>query len=222
VQRGLHGDQRVDSTRGDGEADGVGVRRGRAGDGQGWPSGSGKADVDRNQTVRTQELRDDRVLGTEAVAEVEHDAAGRSSDKEECCAVWDLRLPGSRVLLRGVHRTHHGRELPDEGRADRFRFEPKMDGWRCLAIRRAGDRVELQSRQHRPLTGYFPEIVAAVLAQLPPATVLDGELVVCRDGRLEFPALQHRIHRARGAAEPCTFVAFDVLALAGRDLRGLP
>jgi len=61
-----------------------------------------------------------------------------------------------------------------------------------------------------------------VLAQLPPGTVLDGELVVCRDGRLEFTALQHRIHRAAGTGEPCTFVAFDVLASAGRDLRGLP
>ena len=79
-------------------------------------------------------------------------------------------------------------------------FEPKWDGFRCLVFK-DGDEVELTSRNTKPLTRYFPEVVAAVREQLPPRCVLDGELFVAlptEDGgdRLEFETLQERIHPA--------------------------
>ena len=105
-------------------------------------------------------------------------------------------------------------------------FEPKFDGFRCVAFRTV-DAVVLQSRQQRPLGGYFPEILTA-LSELPVGVVLDGELVICRDGRLDFAALQQRIHpsasRARdlSVAWPATYVVFDLLARRGKDLRSRP
>ena len=101
-------------------------------------------------------------------------------------------------------------------------FEPKLDGWRCLAFHQANGRAVLQSRQCRSLTRYFPEIVVAILEQVPAATVLDGELVVYRGGRCDFAALQRRVCGRPGVAAAASFVAFDVLTVAGRDLRGLP
>jgi ATP-dependent DNA ligase len=90
-------------------------------------------------------------------------------------------------------------ELPTpEGR---WAFEPKMDGFRCLAFRQPPGRVVLQSRQQRSLTRYFPEVLAALQEQLSGGVVLDGELVVCCAGRLDFAALQHRLH-ARARAPP--------------------
>jgi ATP-dependent DNA ligase len=88
--------------------------------------------------------------------------------------------------------------------------------------------VLLQSRQQRPLTRYFPDVVAGIVDQLPSGTVLDGELVIYRGGRLDFAALQRRIHPSaahaarRGAVLPATLVVFDVLAIAGEDMRGRP
>jgi ATP-dependent DNA ligase len=111
-------------------------------------------------------------------------------------------------------------------------FEPKWDGFRCIVFR-DGDEVELTSRNTKPLTRYFPEVVAAVRAQLPERCVLDGELFVALDResggpRLEFETLQERIHpaesRIRLLAEqtPASFVAFDALALGDDDLTGRP
>lgn len=97
-------------------------------------------------------------------------------------------------------------------------FEPKWDGFRCLVFR-DGDEVELASRNTKPLTRYFPEVVAAVKAQLPERCVLDGELFVAVGDRLEFEVLQERIHPAASRVEllseqtPAGFVAFDLLAL---------
>lgn len=101
-------------------------------------------------------------------------------------------------------------------------FEPKWDGFRCLVFR-DGDEVELTSRNTKSLTRYFPDVVAAVLAQLPHRCVLDGELFVASGtagtARLEFERLQERIHPAasrvaRLAEEtPAGLVAFDLLAL---------
>jgi ATP-dependent DNA ligase len=116
----------------------------------------------------------------------------------------------------------HLPEAPGGG----WSYEAKFDGFRCLAHRRA-ERVALQSRQQRPLTRYFPEIVTA-LEQLDTAVVLDGELVLWREGRLDFAALQQRVHpadaRARqlSLARPASFVVFDLLALDHRDVRPLP
>ncbi len=112
---------------------------------------------------------------------------------------------------------------PGEG----WLFEPKWDGFRTL-IFRDGDQLFLQSRDRKPLRRYFPELDAPLLAQLPDACVLDGELVVVRGSALDFETLQQRIHPARSRIEklaeetPARFVAFDLLALGERDLRALP
>ena len=67
---------------------------------------------------------------------------------------------------------------------------------------RDGDEVELSSRGERPLTRYFPEVVAAALEQLPPRCVVDGEIVIARDGALDFEALLQRIHPATSRVHP--------------------
>src|SRR5438445_6828555 len=95
-------------------------------------------------------------------------------------------------------------------------YEPKWDGFRCIVFR-DGDEVELGSRNERPLTRYFPDIVDAVKEALPPKCVVDGEIVISRNGRLDFESLQLRLHPAESrvrklASEtPAEFVAFDVL-----------
>ena len=106
-------------------------------------------------------------------------------------------------------------------------YEPKWDGFRCI-IFRDGDEVELGSRNEKPLTRYFPEVVAAVRAQLPPRCVVDGEIVIAGEVGLDFEALLQRIHpadsRVRMLAEttPAAFVAFDLLALDGESLLERP
>jgi len=107
-------------------------------------------------------------------------------------------------------------------------YEPKWDGFRCIVFR-DGDEIELGSRNERPLTRYFPELCEALLRELPPRIVVDGEIVVARvGGGLDFDALQQRIHPAasrinRLAAEtPASFVAFDVLAIDSQSLIGEP
>jgi ATP-dependent DNA ligase len=108
--------------------------------------------------------------------------------------------------------------IPDPAKHGGLSFEPKWDGFRCLVFR-DGDEVELASRNTKPLTRYFPEVVAAVKEQLPERCVLDGELFVAVDQRLEFEVLQERIHPAASRIEmlsektPAGFVAFDLLAL---------
>ena len=97
-------------------------------------------------------------------------------------------------------------------------YEPKWDGFRCIVFR-DGDEVELGSRNERPMTRYFPEVVAAVKAALPERCVVDGEIVIPRGDRLDFEALLQRIHPAQSRVDllaeqtPGTFVAFDLLAL---------
>lgn len=106
-------------------------------------------------------------------------------------------------------------------------FEPKWDGFRTLVFRDA-DQLYLQSRATKPMLRYFPELRAPLLEQLPVRCVLDGELVVALDDRLDFEALQMRIHPARSridelaARTPASFVAFDLLALGEEDLRAQP
>ncbi len=103
-------------------------------------------------------------------------------------------------------------------------FEPKWDGFRSIVFR-DGAEVEIGSRNEKPMTRYFPELVAAVLAHLPSRCVIDGEIVLpdFTAGRLDFEALQLRIHpaasRVRLLAEqtPAHFVAFDLLALDATD-----
>ncbi|MBC7375474.1 MAG: ATP-dependent DNA ligase, partial [Frankiales bacterium] len=98
---------------------------------------------------------------------------------------------------------------------------------RCI-IFRDGDEVELGSRNEKPLTRYFPEVVAAVRQHLPPRCVVDGEIVIATDVGLDFEALLQRIHPADSRVQllatttPASFVAFDLLALAGQSLLDTP
>jgi ATP-dependent DNA ligase len=116
------------------------------------------------------------------------------------------------------------RALPE---GDNLVFEPKWDGFRCIVFRDR-EEVELGSRNERPLTRYFPELLDPIRDQLPDRTVLDGEIVIATTGGLDFDALLQRIHPAdsrirRLAAEtPASFVAFDLLALGDHDARPLP
>jgi len=110
-----------------------------------------------------------------------------------------------------------------------WHYEPKWDGFRCIVFR-DGDRLELASRNERPFTRYFPELIEPLLEQLPERCVVDGEIVVPdATGRgLDFDALLQRIHPAesrvrRLAAEtPSSFVAFDLLAIGDRSLMEVP
>jgi ATP-dependent DNA ligase len=108
--------------------------------------------------------------------------------------------------------------IPDPAKYGGLSFEPKWDGFRCIVFK-DGDEVELASRNTKPLTRYFPEVVDAMRAQLPERCVLDGEVFVAVGDRLEFEVLQERIHPAASRiamlAEktPASYVAFDLLAL---------
>ncbi|HET6209273.1 MAG TPA: ATP-dependent DNA ligase, partial [Jatrophihabitans sp.] len=106
-------------------------------------------------------------------------------------------------------------------------YEPKWDGFRSICFR-DGDEVELGSRNERPMTRYFPELVEAIKAELPERCVIDGEIVIATAAGLDFEALQQRIHpadsRVRLLAEqtPASFIAFDLLALGDTDYTGRP
>ena len=108
-------------------------------------------------------------------------------------------------------------------------FEPKWDGFRSIIFRDSGE-VEIGSRNERPMTRYFPEVVAAVLANLPERCVIDGEIVIpdAEGRRLDFEALLQRIHPAASRVDllagqtPAHFVAFDLLALGDTDLTEQP
>src|SRR3954466_1806846 len=113
--------------------------------------------------------------------------------------------PVSPMLAKAV------KEIPDGD----LSFEPKWDGFRSIVFR-DGDEVEIGSRNERPMTRYFPEVVDAVRRNFPPRAVIDGEIVIAGDGGLDFWALQQRIRPAvsrvtRLAKEtPASFVAFDL------------
>jgi ATP-dependent DNA ligase len=116
------------------------------------------------------------------------------------------------------------RELPE---GPEFSFEPKWDGFRSIVFR-DGPEIELASRNERPLTRYFPELLTPLLEQLPPRIVLDGEIVIAGPDGLDFDALLQRIHPAKSRIQmlasttPAAFVAFDVLAEGDRSLLSTP
>ncbi|WP_129337494.1 ATP-dependent DNA ligase [Cellulomonas endophytica] len=124
--------------------------------------------------------------------------------------------PVSPMLAKSV------KDIPPTGHV-----EPKWDGFRTIVFR-DGDEVELGSRNEKPMTRYFPEVVEAVREHLPPRCVVDGEIVVVTGDRLDFEALQQRIHpaasrvRLLAGSTPASFVAFDLLALGDEDLTGRP
>lgn len=119
------------------------------------------------------------------------------------------------------------KRVDDIPAAGEWIFEPKWDGFRVL-IFRDGDDVLIQSRDTKPLNRYFPDMIDPLRAQLPPRCVLDGELVIARDGRLDFDALQLRIHPAASRVKmlagqmPASVVFFDLLCAADRDLTREP
>jgi ATP-dependent DNA ligase len=106
-------------------------------------------------------------------------------------------------------------------------YEAKWDGFRAMVFR-DGDEVELGSRNERPMTRYFPELVASLKENLPDRCVVDGEVVIIRGDRLDFESLLLRIHPADSrvnllASEiPASFVAFDLLAIDDRSLMEEP
>ncbi|MFE3324411.1 ATP-dependent DNA ligase [Streptomyces sp. NPDC059176] len=108
-----------------------------------------------------------------------------------------------------------------------MQYEAKWDGFRAI-VHRDGDEVVIGSRTGKPLTRYFPELVAALRANLPGRCVVDGEIVIAHGGRLDFDRLTERIHpaesRVRKLAEktPASFVAFDLLALDDTALLDAP
>ena len=116
------------------------------------------------------------------------------------------------------------RELPE---GEGLFYEPKWDGFRCIVFR-DGDDVVLGSRNEKPLTRYFPELVESLRANVPDRCVLDGEIVIAGPSGLDFDALSQRIHPAESRIEllarttPASFVAFDLLALGDADLRSEP
>jgi ATP-dependent DNA ligase len=115
-------------------------------------------------------------------------------------------------------------DIPD---GEQWIYEPKWDGFRALVFK-SGDEVYLQSRDLKPLGRYFPELEPHLRANLPDRCVLDGEIVIATNGRLDFEALLLRIHpaatRVKMLAEqsPSSYVAWDLLALGDEDLRALP
>lgn len=117
--------------------------------------------------------------------------------------------------------------VPDPAKYGGLSFEPKWDGFRALVFK-DGDEVEIASRNTKPLTRYFPELVRAIREQLPQRCVLDGEVFVAIGEQLQFEVLQERIHPAASRIEmlaektPASFVAFDLLALGDESFLDRP
>src|SRR5262245_35828303 len=105
-------------------------------------------------------------------------------------------------------------------------FEPKWDGFRAL-IFRDGDEILIQSRDEKSLNRYVPELLDPLRSQLPARCVLDGEIVVARNGGLDFEALQLRVHPAASRVKllseqtPASIVMFDALSEGNEDLRSV-
>jgi ATP-dependent DNA ligase len=114
-------------------------------------------------------------------------------------------------------------KLAEELPAGDYLYEPKWDGFRAIVFRSV-DGLYMQSRDARPLDRYFPELHAVLLDRLPENSVVDGEIVIATAHGLDFDALQLRLHPAISRVEklaretPSSFIAFDVLSVAGRNL----
>ena len=133
-----------------------------------------------------------------------------------------LHPPVSLALAKAVESVPTEAALPGGSR-----YEPKWDGYRACALLGAGG-VSLYSRQGKDLSHYFPDLVEALAWQVPPGCVLDGEAVIWAADRLDFDALQRRLVTSKAALpalvreRPASFVAFDLLAVAGHDIRAAP
>ncbi|HVA09127.1 MAG TPA: ATP-dependent DNA ligase [Acidimicrobiales bacterium] len=133
-----------------------------------------------------------------------------------------MTLPFARPVAPMLAKPLHDLPL-----AEGMWYEPKWDGFRCVVFR-DGDDIELDSRNEKPLTRYFPEVVDMLLRQLPEQCVVDGEIVIAGPNGLEFDALSQRIHPAASRVNmlaettPASFIAFDLLAHGDDDLRDAP
>jgi ATP-dependent DNA ligase len=134
----------------------------------------------------------------------------------------DLRLPFQPPIEPMLAKAADA--LPE---GEGWLFEPKWDGFRALVFR-DGDSIYTQSRDLKPLDRYFPELADPLRAALPERCVLDGEVVIARDGALAFESLLLRIHPAASRVNllalesPASFVAWDLLAIGDEDLRDVP
>ena len=134
----------------------------------------------------------------------------------------DMQLPVNPPILPMLAKRVS--ELPTSGS---WIFEPKWDGFRALVFR-DDDEVLIQSRDEKPLNRYFPELIEPLKKQLPKQCVLDGEVVLAKDGGLDFDALQLRIHPAASRVKmlseqlPAAIVFFDLLSEGNKDLRTTP
>src|ERR1700689_4857138 len=144
------------------------------------------------------------------------------SQRKLSVTIKDVRLPVNPPLLPMLAKRVD--ELPNGGD---WIFEPKWDGFRSLVFR-DGDEILIQSRDEKPLDRYFPELLETLRAQLPARCVLDGEIVIAKNGGLDFEALQLRLHPAESRVKllstqiPASIVFFDLLCEGARDLRGEP
>ena len=135
---------------------------------------------------------------------------------------WGVRLPVHPPILPMLAKRIDA--LPEEGD---WLFEPKWDGFRALIFRDGGE-ILMQSRDEKSLNRYFPELVEPFLHQLPERCVLDGEIVIARNGALDFDALQLRIHPAASRVKllseqtPASYVCFDLLCEGDDDLCSQP
>jgi ATP-dependent DNA ligase len=115
------------------------------------------------------------------------------------------------------------KELPE---GDGWQYEPKWDGFRGV-LENDGDELALWSRKERPLLRYFPEL-RPLGELLPPHSALDGEIVIARDGVLDFDSMQMRLHPADSRVQklskeiPAEFIAFDVLLWKGKPVYEQP
>jgi ATP-dependent DNA ligase len=131
------------------------------------------------------------------------------------------------VSHRSADRADAGEDRRGAAWRRRLPFEPKWDGFRAIVFRGADD-LFIQSRDLRPLDRYFPELHDACLQALPKHCVVDGEIVIASPHGLDFDALQMRLHPAESRVlklakeTPSSFVAFDLLAVGGRDIRQAP
>src|SRR5215471_12027894 len=133
-----------------------------------------------------------------------------------------MNLPVNPPLLPMLAKRVEG--LPP---GEEWIFEPKWDGFRALVFR-DGDEILIQSRDEKPLNRYFPELLVPLRAALPSRSVLDGEIVIVKDGELDFDLLQLRLHPAASRVNllskqtPASIAFFDLLCEGDLDLRNEP
>ena len=137
-------------------------------------------------------------------------------------------FPRISLPIRPPYPPMEAKLVEEVPRGDRWQYEPKWDGFRCVAFRK-NDKVLLQSKAGQPLGRYFPEIVAALLDLKPTQFVLDGEIVILKGGHLSFDDLLMRIHPAASRVQrlsketPATYLLFDLLVdEKGKSLVGDP